>query len=229
MDSHKKVLGRLSCVPLAELGTLPDGHVLRAAFVIETVQVKVSSKNQKKFAVLIISDGMERFELPIWSEMFEEKGGLLRENQLLYGVLQLERKEGTIQLSCRYLDDLSAVDETRIKACDEVYNKLKTQSKAPEPKWKTTPREKASKMDHEEILKIKLHVDADQIRFSEILVLKELFRSCPGKSSIELQFHANKKRIGTVLVDSQWGVRADREFQEKLKAHSSKMGFRCEW
>lgn len=227
MDSYKKALGRLSCVPLSEVQTLPDNSVLRAAFVVETVQVKVSSKNQKKFAILTIGDGMERFELPVWSEMFEEKGALLKENQLLYGVLQLERKEGAIQLSCRYLDDLTAIDEARIKACDEAYDKLKAQLKAqaknPEPKWK---KEKApAAMEKEEVLKIKLQLDADKVRLSQILALKELFRSHPGKSTLELNFHSNQRRIGTVFVDSQWGVKADKEFQDKLKTESLKMGF----
>jgi len=226
MDGYKKALGRLSCVPLAEFEKLPDGAILRAAFVVETVQVKVSSKNQKKFAILVISDGMERFELPIWSDMFEEKGSLLRENQLLYGVLQLERKGGEIQLSCKYLDDLSAVDEARMKACDEAYDKFKAQSKAPEPKWKTVPKEKPSGV--EEMLKIKLRLDADRVRFSQVLALKELFRSHPGKSIVELHFHAQERRVGTVIVDSQWGVKADKAFQEKLKAQSTKMGFSCE-
>jgi len=229
MDGYKKALGRLSCVPLTEFETLPEGTLLRAAFVVETVQIKVSNKNQKKFAILLISDGMERFDLPIWPELFEEKGPLLKENQLLYGILQLERKEGAIQLSCRYLDDLTAVDESRIQACDEAYDKLKAQSRAPEPKWKTALKEKGSQMEKEEVVKIRLRLDADRVRLSEILALKELFRSHPGKSTLELHFHTHERRIGTVFIDSQWGVKADKAFQEKLKAHSAKMGFGCEW
>jgi DNA polymerase-3 subunit alpha len=225
MDGYKKALGQLSCVPLTELEHLPDGMILRAAFVVETVQVKVSSKSQKKFAILVISDGMERFELPVWSELFEEKGALLRENQLLYGILQLERKEGAIQLSCRYLDDLTAIDEARIKACDEAYDKLKAQAKAPEAKWKSAAKdkEKAPAAEKEEIKKVKLLLDADNTRFSHILAIKELFRSHPGKSTIELQFHSQERPIGTVFIDSQWGVKADKAFQDKLKA--SKINF----
>jgi quinol-cytochrome oxidoreductase complex cytochrome b subunit len=192
------------------------GTLLRAAFVVETVQVKVSTKNQKKFAILTISDGMERFELPVWSEMYEEKGPLLRENQLLYGILQMERKEGTIQLSCRYLDDLTAVDEVRIKACDETYDRLKAAAKAPEPKWKSAAKEKSA--EKEETINLKLSLDADQVRLSHILALKDFFRSHPGKSTVELHFFAGPKRVGTVFVDSQWGVKADRPFQEKLRA-----------
>lgn len=229
MDAYKNALGRLSCVPLADLEILPDGQLLRAAFVVESVQVKISSKSQKKFAILLISDGMERFELPIWSEMFEEKGPLLKENQLLYGILQLERKAGALQLSCRYLDDLGSIDEARIKACDEAYDKLKLQAKASDGKWKEkkVQKEKAP-AEKEEVKKIAIHLDADKVRLSEILAFKNLFRSHPGKSPLELHFHLQKKRLGTVFVDSQWGVKVDKTFQEELNQLSAKFGYQCE-
>jgi DNA polymerase-3 subunit alpha len=216
MDSYRKVLGRLSCVPFSDFERLPDGSIFRASFVVETIQVKVSSKNQKKFAILMISDGMDRFELPVWSEMFEEKGALLRENQLLYGILQLERKEGTIQLSCRYLEDLTAIDEAKIKACEEAYDRLKAQVKHFDAKKKAAPPKE--KKVEEEIVTIKLNLDADKVRLSQILALKELFRSHPGKSTLEIHFNAGQKKIGTLFVDSQWGVKVDKTFQEKLKA-----------
>jgi len=223
MDSYKQALGRLSCVPLTDFATLPDGQILRAAFVVETVQVKVSNKSQKKFAILLISDGMERFELPVWPELFEEKGALLRENQLLYGVLQLERREGAIQLSCRYLDDLTAIDETRIKACDDAFDKFKAQARASEMKRKMPPKEKVPAVEKEKILKLQMNMDADRVRLSEVLALKELFRANPGKSTVELIFLCNDERIGSVFIDEQWGVKADKEFQSKLEKQSAKI------
>ncbi|MGB7978697.1 MAG: DNA polymerase III subunit alpha [Chlamydiales bacterium] len=230
MDGYKKVLGRLSCVPLTEIESLPDGCLFRAAFVVETVQMKISSKNQKKFAILTIGDGMERFELPIWSEMFEEKGALLRENQLLYGILQLERKAGAAQLSCRYLDDLTMIDEARIKACDDAYDRLKAQTKGSEPKWKAAKEKELQmeKAEKEEMKKVTIHLDADKIRFSEILAMKQFFRQHPGKSTLELHFQSGERRLGTVFVDSQWGVKADQPFQDQLKAFITKLGYRIE-
>lgn len=224
MDAYQKILGRLSCMPLAEVEHLADGSIFRAAFVVETVQVKISSKSQKKFAILNISDQMERFELPIWAEMFEEKGALLKDNQLLYGILQVERKEGGVQLSCRYLEDLTAVDEAKLKVCDETYDRLKAQTKGSEPKWKSAAKEKSKENKPMEMQQIHLRVNADQLRLSEILALKNLFRSYPGKTTIELQFMAQKKKLATVFVNADWGVKADAEFQEKLKALLEKLG-----
>jgi DNA polymerase-3 subunit alpha len=211
MDAYKHLLQRISCVPLREFETLPDGSIVRAAFIVETIQVKISNKNQKKFAILVVSDGLERYELPIWSEMFEEKGALLKENQLLYGVLAIERKNGALSLSCKYLDDLATVDEAKIKACDEVYDKLKHQTKS-EPKWKEKKR-----MEPEESYRISLNINADRVRLSEILALKELFRGHPGKSPIEMKFFSKEKKLGEVHVASDWGVKVDGGFREKLK------------
>jgi DNA polymerase-3 subunit alpha len=223
MDSYKNILGRLSAVPLKDFEQLPDGSVFRAAFVVETIQLKVSSKTQKKFAILVISDGIERFELPIWSEMYEEKGPLLRENQLLYAVLGLERKEGNLQLSCRYLDDLATIDEAKIKACDDLYDKLRAHTKAPEPKWK---KEKAAALapDKEDAKHFILKLDADRLRLSEIVALKDLFREYPGKSTLELHFYHGEKRLGLVAVDPEWGVKADAPFQERLNSLAAKIG-----
>jgi DNA polymerase-3 subunit alpha len=225
MDGYKKILGSLSCTPMSEIEKIPDGSLLRAAFVVETIQVKVSSKNQKKFAILMISDGIERFELPIWSEMFEEKGALLRENQLLYGILQVERKEGAVQLSCRYLDDLTAVDEMRIKACDEAYDRLRAQARAFDAKRKSPPKEKEVKVEKEEVKKVSIRLDANRVRLSQLLTMKNLFRSHPGKSTLELHFHNDQKRLATIFVDSKWGVKADSNFCSALKSLLGEFGY----
>jgi len=225
MDSYKDVLRRLSCVPFKEFETLPEGAVVRAAFVVETLQIKISNKSQRKFAILVISDGFERFELPIWSEMYEDKMAILRENQLLYGVFSLERKGGAISLSCKHLDELSSVDEAKIKACDEAFDRQKAQGKM-ESKWKTAAKEKkveAAPVEKEDLSTVKLNVDADRVRLSEILSLKQLFRSHPGKSSIELHFYAGSKRIGSLHVEASWGVKVDPVFKGKIQSLAAKL------
>jgi DNA polymerase-3 subunit alpha len=228
MDSYKDTLRRLSCVPFREFETLPDSSVVRAAFVVETLQIKVSNKNQRKFAILNISDGFERFELPIWSEMYEEKSAILRENQLLYGVFSLERKEGAISLSCRHLDELGSVDEAKIKACDDAFDRLKMQNKS-EPKWKTAAKEKKGEasVEKEVISLLKLRVDADRLRLSEILALKQLFREHPGKSPIELHFQSGRTPLGTIHIEASWGVKADSAFKGKLQVLVEKLGIQA--
>jgi DNA polymerase-3 subunit alpha len=222
MDSYKKILGRLSCVPLAEVEQLSDNALFRAAFIVESVQVKVSSKSQKKFAILMIGDGAERFELPVWPEMYEEKAHLLQENRLLYAILQLERKSGSVQLSCRYVEDLAHIDEAKMKACEELYDKLKMQaqarSQAGEAKWKKQEKPASEKKtSDEEVRHLKLRLNADEIRLSDILAYKDLFRAHPGKSTIEMTFLSGAKRLGVLSIDAQWGVKVGPEFLRELK------------
>ena len=193
--------------------------------VIETVAIKISSKTQKKFAILTIGDGFDRFELPIWPEMFEQKGPLVRENQLFYAILQVERKTESLHLQCRYFDDLTAVDEAKLRECDEIYDRLKAQTRHSESKWKSAPKPQQPPQDTS---LVRLKVNADELRFSGILALKNLFRQHPGKSPLEVHFLGSTKRWGTLHIDSEWGVKADAPFREKISALSEKLGTQIE-
>ena len=229
MDRYRPVLARLSCTPFKDIETLSDAAIFRTAFVIETVAIKISSKSQKKFAILTIGDGFERFELPVWPEMFEQKAPLIRENQLLYAILQVERKTEALHLQCRYLDDLTAVDEEKLKECEETYDRLKAQSRNGEPKWKASKiaKEKAEEAPEQANL-VRLKLNADQIRFSGILALKNLFRQHPGKSPLEIQFVGEAKHWGSIQIDSQWGVKADAVFRDKVTELASQLGTQIE-
>jgi DNA polymerase-3 subunit alpha len=130
LDDVKHMLQRLSCVSLKQFEQLDKGAVCRAGFVVESVSTRIASKSGRKFAILTIGDHDHRYELPIWPELFEEKGHLLLENQLLYAVLQIDRDEdGVVRLQCRWLDDLSKVDEEMCRQCDEAYDKARMQVK----------------------------------------------------------------------------------------------------
>ena len=236
MDSYRPALSRLSCVSFKDIETFSDGAFFRAAFVVETVAIKVSSKSQKKFAILTISDGFERFELPIWPEMFEEKGFLIRENQLLYAICQAERKGEALHLQCRYVDDLTTVDEAKIKACDDCYDRLKAQSRGGEPKWKAAKEKKAAEEEKKSAVQenplvdlVRLKLDADHMRFSGILALKNLFRQHPGKSPLEIHFVGAAKHWGTVQIDSSWGVKVDALFRDKIQNLAGQLGAQVEY
>jgi len=228
MDDYKDVLRHLSCVAFSEFETLPEGAVVRAAFVVEALQIKVSNKTQKKFAILVISDGLDRFELPVWSELFEEKSPIIRENNLLYGIISVERKNGNINLSCRYLDELASIDEAKITACDEMYDRLKAKISA-EAKWREKKMMAAEKSPPENSKEAALptavivRIDADRMRMSEVLAMKELFRSHPGSSPVEIHFYSGDKRLGIINIDASWGVKVDPVFQAKLQALNERM------
>jgi len=226
MDSYRRELSLLSCVPFKEFENLPDGSYVRVAFVVESVKIKVSAKSQRKFAILIISDGIERYELPIWSDLYEEKGVLLRENQLLFGILQIGRQDESLHLQARFLDDLTKVDENMIKTSTDFFDRLKcskyqgkssgAKKKIPKPEIPEQPQQLA------------IFADADLLRLSHILDLKELFRDHPGKSRIEIQFNSANSKVGSVQIDASWGVKLDRTFKENLEKLAKTVPIRWE-
>jgi DNA polymerase-3 subunit alpha len=229
MDSYKDILRHLSCVPFAEFETLGEDAIVRVAFVVDALQVKISNKTQRKFAILTISDGLERFELPVWSDLYEEKAPVLRENNLLYAIVAVERKNGAMSLSCKTIDELAGIDEAKMKACDEAYDRLRARSGS-DAKWREKKMAAAEKKGAEEAAqpvlqtKVVIQVDADRCRLSEILSLKELFRAHPGSCPLEIHFRSGEKKLAVVQVDKSWGVKGDAPFRDKLQALLGTMG-----
>jgi DNA polymerase-3 subunit alpha len=222
MDEYQHILKRLSCIPLRRLDQMNHDTVFRSAFIVESVQVRIAAKSQKKFAILIISDGIERQELPIWADLYEEKNQLLKENQLLYAVLQVDRKGEELRLSCRWLDDLTKADESMIEACDRAFDKVKHQiarmaqaksnpSKTQESDQPKTPAKKEPTMKP-----ISIKLDANQARLSHILQLKHLFLQHPGKTPIQIHFNIANRSLGTLHIDYQGGVTHSAQFEQKI-------------
>lgn len=231
MDEYREILNRLSCTSLAQVEEMPHDAIFRSALIVETVQIRISSKNQKKFAILIVSDGIDRYELPIWSELFEEKSHLLNENQLLYAVLQVDKKEDPTRLSCRWLDDLTKADEQMIEACDRAFDRAKSQIakfakrpkastqevSAPEPAKKPA---KEVKMKESEQTPISLTVNAATLRLSHIMQLKALFEKHRGKRPIELHMQIEKKSLAVIKIESRWGIDYSDQFKNELNSLS---------
>jgi len=212
MDAYRNVLQRLSCTPLCELENLEHNAAIRSAFIVETVQTRISQKNQKKFAILNISDGMETYELPIWADLYEEKSALLQENQLLYAVLQVDRREENLRLSCRWLEDLSKVNESIIEACDKAFDRVKMQTKRFIPQPKQTTMNKQAPPPQ----KFEIKLDIRQTRHTHILKLKELLRAHPGASPAQMEFFADGKCIGSLVLSN--GVTPSPSLQSSLKS-----------
>jgi len=223
MDEFEDILKRLSCVSLSQIEDMSHDSVFRTAFIVEEVQVRLSSKNQKKFAILIISDGIERMELPIWAELYEEKNTLLRENQLLYAVLQLDKKEDSTRISCRWLDDLTKADEAMIQECDLAYDKAKHQAQrfaqakaAAAAKPEKAPKaEKPKKEEPPKMLSLKL--DLERTRLTHVLKLKEILSEHRGTDPFRIDFQSQTKQLAALHVDSKWGVQPSEALRKALR------------
>jgi DNA polymerase-3 subunit alpha len=197
MDAFKDILSRLSCISLSKLPGMDHDTVFRSAFIVEDVKVRVSSKSQRKFAILMISNGMEQIELPIWSDLYEEKGHLLKENQLLYAVLQVDRREGGLRLSCRWFDDLTSSNEEMIRSCDSAYDRAKLHIQ----RLAKMPRKKMEKPKEIEPQVDLVVLEVTKVRFSEILKLKEILHENPGDIPLKLDFTLEGKSMATLHLD----------------------------
>ncbi|MCB1109489.1 MAG: DNA polymerase III subunit alpha [Chlamydiia bacterium] len=218
MEEYQDLVKELGCLPFHELSAMKSGAVVKVAFIIESVKVKVSQKSQKKFAILVISDGVERFELPVWADMYEEHQGLFIENQLLFSILQVENEEGDLKLRCRALEDLTAITDENKGALQTLYEQAQQVAKSDHRRKKKQQVEK--KMDADSPKKLHLTLDANHVRLSEIIKLKKLFHKYPGSSPVLIAFQTDERKIGSVEVESKWGVGWNSELESRIKSFS---------
>ncbi len=227
LDVYRPLLSRLSCSPLNYLEESDHDAVFRAAFIIESLQIKVSNKTQKKFAIAIINDGVESHELPIWSELYEEKQQLLKENQMLYAILQVDKREETPKLSCRWLGDLSSANEAMVEECDRIFDKIKMQTnrsygKGAKMKNQTKESIKKTVLKPEKIPQKHISIKFDMAKggFSHIIRLKQLFEEHRGDSPVNIDFLAGERLVASLSIETHWGVTATSRFYDALRSFS---------
>lgn len=224
MDEYKHILQRLSCIPLRRLDQMEHDSVFRSAFIVEAIQIRVASKSQKKFAILTISDGIERQELPVWADLYEEKNHLLQENQLLYAVLQVDKKGEELRLSCRWLDDLTKADENMIEACDRAFDKAKHQiarmaqaKSSPSKIQEMADKSKSlAKKESSPVKPFSIKLDANRTRLSHILQLKQLFLKHQGMTPIQIHFCTTTKSLATLHIEGQGGITLSDQFKQTV-------------
>ena len=212
LDDYVDTIKSLGAVPLAELARLSDGSPARIACIIDEAQIRISSKTQKKFAILNISDrDGGRMELPVWSDLYEEKAALLKEGQLLYAGVHLERKGDALQMHCRILGDLTGVDAAQIELCKTFAEKGRNVKKEKKPEKEASPT-------------LLISLDADRVHLSDLLGLKKCFRAHPGSSPITLHFLADGNSVGAVQINASWGVKLGRELHGQLHPLLTRLG-----
>lgn len=230
MDDYLPILKRLSCVPLRRVPEMDHDAVFRSAFIVESADVKISAKTQKKFAILMISDGIERAELPVWADLYEEKSHLLMENQLLYAVLQVDRRTDEPKLSCRWLDDLTRADEAMIESCDLAFDRLKQLAMRQAQSKKQTEKkaQEKPKMNQENQKKenavsksIEIKINAEAARLSHILQIKQLFAKHRGSTPVKIEFYHEGHSFAHLHIDCKWGINYNLEIKEQLSTLDS--------
>ncbi len=68
---------------------------------------------------------------------------------------------------------------------------------------------------------VRISADADAMHLSHVLELKNIFRKHPGKTKIEINFCSGQAKIGSLFIDSSWGVEPSPELVKILKEVTS--------
>ncbi len=246
LHEYKVVLDRIGCITISDATHMPDGTVFRLAFVIETVDTKISSKNQKKFAILKISDTSEEvLEVPIWSEMYETYQPILHENMLLWGIFSKEKRMGSdeSQISCRWLGEIKKVDVKQVEESEAVYDKVKAQinrakqfqqngakksekessdgsnDQAKQEK-KNQKKEEAQAQPEQSppVRFFEIVLDLEKVRASHIISLDEMIRSSPGEMSVEVKFTKSGTEIAGLQLSHQRLINPSEELSQTLSS-----------
>jgi DNA polymerase-3 subunit alpha len=217
LDEYKAILTILGCSSFEGLGDLPHGAVIKVAFVIEALQMRIANKTQKKFAILVISDGIERFELPVWPELFEQKSRVLQENQLILAILQVDKNEDDLRLQCKWLEDLSCVTDERIKEIEIDYQRIAKQAEGEKKqKTKSKPNPGVSLKNDS----VQLIVDIQKLSLKKILKLKESLVDIGGATPLIIIFNREGKKIATLEIEDRSGIKSLEALQEKMNGES---------
>lgn len=234
LDAQTETLRRLGCTSLSQVEDLPLDSVIRAAFVIDEVAARISSKSQKKFAILKISDGNSgKFELPIWPELYEELQGILIENRLVWGVLSKEKRENSWQLSCKWLSELKRLDEANVKECDEAFDKAKKQvamrarialNKKPGDE-KKPPKQPKEAPPQPKVEKAIITIDLSKVRLSHILHIQSVLDRYKGPMPLEISFTNQEQEHSTLVFDAKAGIEPADSLTEELAGLTSFVKF----
>ncbi len=206
LDDCKDIIKKLSSISLDQLDREEDGTIVRVAFIVDEVQTKISVKHQRKFAMVKISDGVHSFNLSVWSDLFEQSHLLLVTGKLLLGIIQVDRKQGELRLRSHWLADLNSVDHKEVEKKSleiekrELFFLQKDKKKSP----------KEEKM-------VFLQLDIGKISLTEILQIKELFRSSPGSTPIEIEFSEMGRLWGSLFISEKWGISLSPQLEEAIK------------
>ena len=189
--------------------------VREVAFIIDKITTKFSSKGQKKFAILRVSDGMDSYELPVWPEIYLQYQELLEEDRLIYAILVIDKRSDSLRLTCRWMTDLASVNDQVLQECENTFDKIKVQTQKTsyinsnlqkDSAIKTKPKGATSEEGTRSISPLTLSLDMDKLKHSHLCILKAILRKYPGSRALSLVFTKGHKRIASISPDTEYFV-----------------------
>ena len=145
--------------------------------------------------------------MPIWNDLYERNYELLKENQLLYAIVMIDKNNGNLKFNCKWLSLLDRPLDVLIKESDTVYDQFKNMVRL--TSFRRNKAAQGGQGNRELVKNIIVYLDAATIRLSHILKLKTILQNNPGNSSVEMIFLDGENKAGSVVADSSWGLKAD--------------------
>lgn len=218
LDQYRDAIEEFETLPLGDFEEIQEPTAAKSAFIVDTVQIRISARSQKKFAILTISNGIERFELPVWPDVFESTSHLLNENQMLVGVLTVENGEEGIRLSCKWLEDLTHLTSEKIDEATATFEMAKKYVKKDHQR-----RKGKGKMDKENEAKkqqLEIQLDISSLSLKKILRLKHLLQEFPGSTGVQLIFNETSTKLADIEIEPSTGIAFDDALKAKLESLS---------
>lgn len=208
MEEHADLIQKLGCISLHSLGNNDNYGVIKTAFILEKISIKSSNKTGKKFAILLIGDSVEQFELPIWSDLFHRYKDQLVENQLFISILSFEKEGRRLKLTCKWLWPLRDIEKTKIEEME------KTMIKVIEAK----PKQQSMGSNIKNNRKLIVQFNGDRMRLSEVLSIKRIFDKYPGNTAVDMEFVTeNFEKIAIITIDERSGIAASEDMFLSLR------------
>lgn len=199
LDLLKENFEKLKAIPLKAVLEDNCPKALITAFIVEEITIKLSQRTQKKFAILTVSDGVRRWELPLWSDVFQMHAAKLQLNAPLGAVLSVDRSEG-VKLTCLWLCDLENLQpEDQNQARSALARAVKRTGNTPSPAKSETPLPAKTSC-------VCIWLDMRNLHLSQLRQLKQLALQNPGSSQLELTFSGSYEKIYVLKADIAYSV-----------------------
>jgi DNA polymerase III subunit alpha len=213
LDDYRSLPEPLQSQTIQQIQEMTNPSVIQLACIIESVTLRISAKSQKKFAILNVGDGHDRMELPVWPEAYEAHAQLIKENQLLFAVLLLDKEEQGLKVQVKGLYDLTQLNDQNLASIDQLIKKTNGfLKKSEKPNYRNFKSEE--KMQKKKWI---LSFDINSLSLGRILTIKDIFRSHPGQNPVDILFFNDKKKLAEVQIESNWGVSDKMDWVDQVK------------
>jgi len=208
LGSYKEAVEALGCKSFLEVMEGAPQEVFKVPFVMDGVNVKVAQRTKKKFAICVVSDGDQRFEIPIWPDLYEKIAPILEENALYIGILSTDDNEGALRLSCK---DMFRLEEIKEKG-EEIEASFNKASKSIKKRVSNDLKEQ------KKMVPVQLHLDIEKMTMKRVLILKTMIKNFPGSRPLEVHFISNEKRVGKLYIEETRGIESSEEMKGSFKS-----------